>query len=564
MDPKTGIIEFLTAQCELSGGQIETMLQKPKDAQMGDLAFPCFLLAKTLKKAPQQIAEEITSKFVPTPTVTAAKAIAGYVNFSLNKAHQNQQILQKIHSEKNHFGGAPKNGKKIVVEYSSPNIAKPFGIGHLRSTVIGNAIANLHQHLGSEVIRVNHLGDWGTQFGKEIVAYKKWGSKEELEKDPIKYLLNLYVRFHEEVEAHPELEDEAREAFAKLEQGDKEHLALWELFREISLKEFHRIYDLLGVHFDSSNGEAFYNPFLQETVELAKTAGITKIDDGALIVDLEQFNMPPCILLKKDGSTLYATRDIAAALYRKKQYHFDKMLYVVGGEQRLHFQQFFKVLEMMGHPWVEDMEHIPFGLIRFPEGKMSTRKGRIIFLEDVLGKAIELVRKTIEEKNPDLQEKEKVAEMVGIGAIIFWDLSNDRLKDVDFDWDTILDFNGETGPYVQYAHARICSMLRKYGKSLPAEIAWDQLTDPAELALVRIMESFPEAIHQAAKNNKPHVLVRNILDIAQAFNNFYQKCPCLAEPDENKKLARLYLADCTRILLQSGLGLLGIKAPEEM
>jgi len=546
----------------LNDYQKEIILEVPPDPTLGDFAFPCFSLAKEMRKSPVEIAKEIAAKIKPTGNIEAIKAEGPYINFFVNKAKRAKDVLTAIRNKKAKYGSSGiGKGKKIVIDFSSPNIAKPFGIGHLRSTIIGNSLYKVYSFLGYKCIGINHLGDWGTQFGKLIVAYKRWGREEELEKEPIKYLFGLYVRFHKEAENDEKLDDEARSWFKKLEDGDKEATQLWETFRQLSLDEFKRHYDKLEIRFDSYKGEASYNKILDKTVEEIKSKIRTEISEDALIVNLKEHDMPPLMLKKSDEASTYATRELAAVLYRIKKYKPEKILYVVGSPQQLHFNQVFKTLELMGYKR-EMFEHINFGLISFKEEKMSTRKGNIIFLEEVLDKAVALAKKTIEEKNPELEKKERVAEEIGIGAIIFGDLRNDRIRDIIFDWDKLLSFEGETGPYIQYTHARCCSVLRK-AKKLPKNADFKFLVEPEEIEVIRLLEDFPKTIKNSALNNKPHIIANYLIQLCQQFNNFYQKHTIISMDNEFSD-ARVILTDCVRTVLKTGLELLGIKAPEEM
>ncbi len=549
----------------LASAQIQSPKLEIPEPQFGDFAFPCFTLAKEWKKAPVLIAQELAKKLQPTDWVERIEVKGAYLNFFLNKTKVAECVLEMIVKQKSKFGTSTRGkGKKVVVEFSSPNIAKPFGVGHLRSTVIGNSIARMHDFLGYSVIRINHLGDWGTQFGKLITAFLKWGSATELKKEPIQHLLGLYVRFHEEAETHPELDEEARAWFKRLEDGDKKARTLWKQFSKLSLKEFSRIYKLLNVKFDSLNGESFYETMMPDVLQQAKEKGIAQEDKGALIVPLD--NIIPLMLLKSDHASTYATRDLAAAIYRLKTYTPDKIAYVVGGEQSLHFQQVFATLQKLGYP-AEKCTHVGFGLIRFPEGKMSTRKGNVIFLEDVLTKAIDLATTLIEQKSPGLKNKKKVAAQIGIGAVIFGDLINDRTGEVMFDWDKILEFDGDTGPYVQYTHARCCSIIRKAEKNSAdkkkKKLDYHILEEAPAQAVIRLLAAFPEEVDHAARECKPHILAQHIIRVCRAFNDFYQKSQVLVdEPDI--RAARIMLVDSVRQVIETGLYLLGIEAPEEM
>ncbi len=562
-DFKNKIVEALTSPTNLPAEEIYSLIEVPPNPEMGDFAFPCFRLAKEFKKNPALIAKELVNVIGENPLFAKVSSEGPYLNFVLNRSILAEDILDRIREGKEGYGYCEKGkGETVVIDYSAPNIAKPFGVGHLRSTVIGNSLYRIYTALGYNVVGINHLGDWGTQFGKLISAYKKWGQEEELKKEPIKHLFELYVRFHAEAEKEPDLEEEGRSWFKRLEEGDEWALALWREFRDLSLKEFKRVYNLLGIEFDSYQGESFYNEMLTGTIKYIESKGIAKESQGALIVEVGE-DIPPLLLRKKDGATLYATRDICAALYRFEKYNFVKLLYVVGADQTLHFKQFFKVLDLLDKDWAPRCLHIPFGLVRFKDGKMSTRKGKVVLLEEVLNKSIELALETIQEKNPDLEKKEEVARQVGIGAVVFGDLSNDRVKDVEFDWEKILDFSGETAPYIQYSHARICSILRKESPAKDEKIMGGQYTAKEEEALLLALGRFPAAVERAADVNKPSVLARYLIDLARDFNHFYHNCPVLKAEGE-KRQARLILADATRIVLKKGLYLLGIEAPEKM
>ena len=561
MDFRSKLAALLAGETGIAPTEIETLLEVPPQEALGDYAFPCFVLAKQFKKGPVQVAAELAQRLKKPAFVGRAEAAGPYVNFFLNQEHLAKAVLPAVAKQKKKYGAANIGQRKtLVIDFSSPNIAKPFGIGHLRSTVIGNSLGRIFSFLGYRVIGVNHLGDWGTQFGKLIAAYKRWGSEQSLEKEPIHELLRLYVRFHKEAEQQKALEDEAREWFKKLEDGDKEALALWETFRELSVREFSRIYQLLGVEFDYLHGESHYNTFLDETIALAEEKRITELSDGALVVPLE--GVPRLVLRKKDGATTYATRDIAAALHRLKEYRPARIIYVVGIEQGLRFQQLFAALTLLNAP-AEKFIHVDFGLIRFPEGRMSTRRGNVIFLEEVLQKAIALVREAIEAKNPALEDKDAVARDVGVGAIIFGDLVNDRVRDITFDWKRILDFEGDSGPYVQYTHARACSILRKAAKGITPKARIALLLQPEEVRLVKLLAQFPPAVQLAAQGFKPHHIAQHLLKLSQAFNAFYHQHPVIQEDEELLK-ARLLLVDCVRQVLANGLALLGITAPEGM
>src|SRR3989337_2985553 len=516
------IVSLLREKTNLQEDELEKLIEIPPDLKMGDYAFPCHSLAKTLKNSPNNIATELSKILRTTDSIIEIKAIGPYVNFFVNKTIFTEMVLKKIHEEQNCYGsGNIGSGKTVVIDYSSPNIAKHLAVHHLRSALIGNAIQNIYKTLGYKCIGINHLGDWGTQFGQLIVAYKKWGNENTHKSYTVTDLNNLYVKFHQEAEKNAALEDEAREWFRKLEAGNSEAKELWQRFKGISLKEFQKIYDMLGIHFDAFIGESFYNTMVEDTVTRIKEKGLTRISEQALIVNLEAYSMPPCLLRKKDDATLYATRDIAAAEYRKKAYSFDKMIYVVGSEQKLHFKQVFKVLELMGYDWANHCVHVDFGLMKFKDGKMSTRKGKVVLLEDLLMEAVERIKKIIEEKNPSLENKEVVANDVGIGAVIFSDLSAKRNKDVVFDWDEALNFEGETGPYVQYTHARLCSILRKYGRHVTADIHFELLKEDETIILIKNLWRFPSVILKAAELYEPSLISNYLIDVCGNLNRCY-------------------------------------------
>lgn len=566
MEMKEQLAKFLARELGLDEQKAFSIIEVPPDSKLGDLAFPCFELAKVKKKAPSAIAIELAAELKLPRGFKQVTATGPYLNFFVDTAYLAETVLAKVRKEKENFGRSDIGGKaKVVMDISSPNIAKPFGIGHLRSTVIGTSLYRIHKFFGYKPVSVNHLGDWGTQFGKLMVAFEKWGDDTDLEKEPIRYLLSLYVRFHDEAEKEESLNDLAREKFKKLEGGRKVETALWKKFRELSLEEFKKLYKVLKIDFDYYSGESFYNDKMEKALSWLQKKVSAKISDGALVVDLEAYGMPPVILRKSDGATTYHTRDITAALYRLQELKGDKLIYVVGSEQKLHFQQLFKVLELAGIN-KEKLIHVDFGLFRFPEGKMSTRKGKVIFLEEVLGKAINSVKKAIEEKNPDLKDKEAVAQMVGVGAIIFGDLSNDRVKNIDFDWDRMLALEGETGPYLQYTHARTCSILRKaVDKQIKVsnKVDFSQLKTDEEASLIKSIASFQDPLKEVLHSYKPHTIANYLIRFAQAFNEFYHKHQVLSD-DEKLTQSRLLLVDCVRQVLKNGLFLLCIEAPEEM
>jgi arginyl-tRNA synthetase len=559
----TEAVRLLAGHVSLDNEQILSELETPPGPELGDFAFPCFGLARVFRSAPAKIAAELAGKISPGQYFSRVEAHGPYLNFYCNRQLLTAETLAVVFDRKERYGWQDRGlDRTVVIDFSAPNIAKPFGIGHLRSTVIGQALYRIYQAVGFRCVGINHLGDWGTQFGKLIVAYLRWGDARQLEENPIEHLYDLYVRFHRAAEAEPALEAEAREWFLKLESGEPEARKLWLQFRNLSLEEFKRVYALLGVSFDYYQGESFYNEMLDGTVRQVEEKGLATLSEGALIVSLDEEGLPPCLLRKQDGATLYATRDLCAAIYRHRKFNFDRMLYVVGADQALHFQQLFAVLKKMGCRWAESCVHVPFGLIRFKDGKMSTRQGTLIFLEDVLARATELAAAIIAEKNPSLPDKEKVAGQVGIGAVIFADLSSDRVKDIEFEWEKVLDFSGETAPYIQYSHARICSILRK---APDWEGAYDAtlLTSPEEQQLVSVLARFGQAIERAAETNKPSAVARYLIELAKDFNKFYHQCPVLTA-DISRRASRLALVAATRQVLQNGLTLLGIAAPQEM
>ena len=564
-DFKKLISEIIKSEIEdLTIEDITALIEVPPNKEMGDYAFPCFKLAKIFRKAPNAIAEDLAGKIQPTDDINKIINLGGYVNFFVNRESLAKKVINQVLTEKENYGKSEfGKGKTVVVEFSSPNIAKPFHIGHVRTTVIGNALSKIYQSQGYHVEKLNHLGDYGTQFGKLIVAYKLWGDKQAVEKDPIKELLKLYIRFHDEAEAKPEMEDEAREWFTKLENGDQEAKDLWQWFRDESLKEFSRVYDLLDIDFDSYVGESFYSDKMPAVIEELKEKNLLVESDGAMIVDLEDSKLPPALIQKRDGSTLYLTRDLASAFYRKKIYDFDKSIYVVGAQQELHFKQCFEIIKRMGYDWYKDMVHVQFGMVALEEGTMSTRKGRVVFLEDVLNQAIDRTRQIIEEKNPDAENIDEVAKAVGVGAVVFQELSNSRIKDYTFSWDRTLSFEGETGPYVQYTHARCCAVLRKADQPVSADINYEALSDQDAADVLSVLETFNKSIMTAMKKNEPHIVTRFVLDLAQAFNKFYHNSPILVE-DDDLRAARLALVEATRQTIENALKILGMKAPQKM
>ena len=549
---------------ELTLEEITALIEVPPNKDMGDFAFPCFKLAKVFRKAPNMIAAELSEKIEAKGVISNVTPLGGYINFFVNKSQLAETVIKDVLTKKEKYGHSDLGkDKTIVIDFSSPNIAKPFHIGHIRTTVIGNALYKIYDSQGYNTVRINHLGDYGTQFGKLIVAFKLWGNKEAVEANPIPELLKLYIHFHDEAERHPEMEDEARAWFTKLENGDKEAKELWQWFRDESLKEFARVYDLLDIEFDSYNGESFYSDKMDRVIDIIKDKGLLQESQGTNIVDLEEYNMPPALITKNDGSTLYMTRDLAAALYRKENYDFEKCIYVVGSQQSLHFQQLFKVLELVGFEWAKDMVHVPFGMVALEEGTMSTRKGRVVFLEDVLKQAIEKTKETMLTKNPNALNVDEIAKQVGVGAVVFQELSNSRIKDYTFSWSRTLSFEGETGPYVQYTHARCCAVLRKAEEEVTTDINYELLNDVDSAEVLKVIASFNKTILNAMRKNEPHIITRFVLDLAQAFNKFYHDNSILVEDAELRK-ARLALVCATRQALENGLKLLGMQAPERM
>ena len=564
-DFKVAIANCLKEKIEdLSLEEILGLIEIPPNKDMGDYAFPCFKLAKVFRKAPNMIASDLSETIEAKGDISKVMPMGGYVNFFVNKSQLANNVINDVLTQKDSYGhGKMGEGKTVVIDFSSPNIAKPFHIGHIRTTVIGNALYKIYDSQGYDTVRVNHLGDYGTQFGKLIVAFKLWGDKETVESNPIPELLKLYIRFHDEAEEKPEMEDEARAWFTKLENRDPEAKELWQWFRDESLKEFARVYDLLDIQFDSYNGESFYSDKMDTVIETIKEKGLLQESQGTNVVDLEAYNMPPALITKNDGSTLYMTRDLAAAVYRKNTYNFDKCIYVVGSQQALHFQQLFKVLELVGFEWAKDLIHVPFGMVALEEGTMSTRKGRVVFLEDVLKQAIEKTKETMLAKNPEAKNVDTIAKQVGVGAVVFQELSNSRIKDYTFSWERTLSFEGETGPYVQYTHARCCAVLRKANEEVTSDINYELLTNEDSVEVLKTIASFNKNIVSALNRNEPHIVTRFVLDLAQAFNKFYHDNPILVDDVEVRK-ARLALVAATRQTLENGLKLLGMHAPERM
>lgn len=565
MDYKKHIAEKL-ASCGIDKEEIEAAIAVPPDNKMGDYALPCFKFAKVMRKSPVAIAEELKNTFATDDAISEVEAVNGYLNFRVNRAALVKETLEKIAEQGEAFGSSDMgNGKTICIDYSSVNIAKPFHIGHLSTTVIGGALYRIFKFLGYNTVGINHLGDYGTQFGKLIYAYKHWGSEEAVKEGGVKELTRLYVRYHKESENDPSMDDEARSYFKLIENGDEECVKLFNLFKEITLKEVEKIYDELDIKFDSYAGESFYNDKMQPVIDELAEKGLLVESEGAKIVDLEKYGMPPCIILRSDGASLYATRDLAAACYRKEHYDFDKCLYVVAYQQNLHFKQIFKVLELMGKPWAKDLVHVAYGMVSLLDDNgnqvaMSTRNGTVVLLEDVLKKCHEKCLEIIEQKNPDLEDKENVARQVGTGAVIFGALSNSKIKDIAFSYSKILNFDGETGPYVQYTAARIKSVLRKGGAIGKYEI---KNVNEDEYQLIALLSTFPDVVKAAAERLEPFFVTRYAIDVASAFNKFYFDCKIIGD-DANETNFRLAISSATLTVLSSALTLLGIKVPERM
>lgn len=556
------LISAAVAEAEgLSASDIEAMLEYPPDSAMGDVALPCFKLSKVLHKSPVMIASELKEKLA-LPEIGRIDSVGGYLNFYVSPNYYAERLIPEILSEKGEYGKSTMGaGKTVVLDYSAPNICKPFHIGHFASTVIGHSLKKLHEFCGYKCVGINHLGDWGTQFGKQITAYKLWGDRETVEKLGVDELVRLYVKFHEEAEKDPALNDRARAEFAKLEEGDPENTELWKWFVKISLDECNKTYKRLGINFDSYAGESFYTDKMQEQVDLLREKGLLKIDNGASIVDLSEYNMPPCLILKSDGSTLYPTRDIAAAVYRDRTYHFDKCIYVTAYQQCLHFKQWFKVVELMGYDFADKLVHVPYGMVSIDGAKLATRTGNVILIRDLLSAAVDKVTDVINEKNPSLENKEQTAEAVGIGAVIFHYLLNNRIKDVNFVMEDALSFDGNTGPYAQYTYARTYSILEKAGEVTVDGI---RITEPAEAALCKVLSQFGEAVLSAVADYEPSDVTRYILDVCTAFNRFYHDCPILSADDETARKSRVALTQATNYVLGNALPLICLKTPEKI
>ena len=564
MDIKQNIAKTIAANVGADAAELCEWLETPPNPDMGDVAFPCFKLAKTMRKAPNMIAASLAPALGEIDGISRIEPMGGYINFFADKTSFARTTLERVLDEGARYGGSDVgSGKTVCLDYSSINIAKPFHIGHLSTTAIGNALRRIYDHLGYKTVSINHLGDWGTQFGKMILAYKLWGDKETVEKGGVRAMMQLYVRFHDEAEKDDSLNDSARAWFKRIEQHDPEAVEIFEWFKAITLKEVGKTYDLLGIKFDSYAGESFYEDKMQPVIDELREKHLLNDDNGASIVDLSEYSMPPCLILRSDGATLYATRDLAAAIYRKNTYDFDKLLYVVAYQQSLHFKQIFKVLELMGKDWVKDCVHVSFGMVSLTDGTLSTRHGRVVFLEDVLNAAIEKTLDVIKEKSPDLEDKETVARQIGVGAVVWGVVYNGRIKDIVFSWDKALNFDGETGPYAQYTHARCCSVLRKAGGYDRAKVDYSALSDEASSALVKAIAEFPAAVSEAAEKYEPYIISRSVINVCSCFNKFYYDNRIMDE-NEGVRNARLALTDAARNVIKTGLYLVGLEAPEKM
>ncbi|MEA1974887.1 MAG: arginine--tRNA ligase [Bacillota bacterium] len=564
IDFKSSVGELLAnAIKELDFDEIVKNVEVPKNTEMGDFAFPCFKLASIYKKSPNMIAKEIVEKIEGNENFEEIIVAGPYINFKINKNILSKMIIEEVLDKKERFGSSKTGeGKNVIVEYSSVNIAKPFHMGHIRSTMIGYSLYKIYKFIGYNTTGINHLGDYGTQFGKLIVAYKLWGNEKAIELNPIPELLKIYVKFHEEAEKDPELDNQARVWFTKLEGKDEEATKLWTWFKKVSLKEFERVYEMLGVHFDSFAGESFYSDMMPDLLNEMREKNIMSDDDGAEIVKLEEYDMPNALITKSDGSSLYITRDLTAAKYRKNEYDFYKNIYVVGSQQNLHFKQWIKIIDLMGYDWAYDCVHVGFGMVALEEGSLSTRSGRVIFLEDVLNKAVEKTKDIINEKNPDLENKDEIARQVGVGSVVFQELSNNRIKDYTFSWEETLSFEGETGPYVQYSHARACSVLRNANVKLE-NIDYSLLNDKYSFDLIREISKFNGVIEKAAIKYEPSLVTRYITHLAQLFNRFYHENPILVGDMELRK-SRVALVNAFKHVVKNGLSLIALEAPEKM
>ncbi len=569
MDFKLAIAEQIVSAMQsafdsapLTAPEIAALLEVPPDTAMGDYAFPCFRLSKSLRKAPPMISDALAAA-INVDYLSKVESVKGYLNFFIDRATYAEKVVEAVLTQGENYGSDNSGaGKTVVLDYSSINIAKRFHIGHLSTTMIGNALYRLHKFFGYEAVGVNHLGDWGTQFGKMIAAYKLWGDHDTVSGGGVDEMVKLYVRFNAEAKQDESLNDLGRAWFKKIEDGDPEALEIFNWFKSVTLKDAERVYDMLGVKFDSYAGESFYNDKMEPVIQELREKGLLKEDQGAQIVDLEPYGMPPALILRSDGATLYMTRDLAAATYRKKTYNFDKSLYVVAYQQDLHFKQLFKVLELMGYDWAKDCEHVSFGMVSFEGQAMSTREGRVVYLDDLLNNSIEKARKIIDEKSPDLENKDEVAKQIGVGAVVFFALYNNRIKDIDFWWDRALNFDGETGPYVMYTHARCCSVLRKAGECAAAP-DFSALSDPEAQDVIRLIGQFPEIAKNALNRSEPSMITRFSVDLAQAYNKFYYEHRIL-DDDAATTAARVALTRAVKAVIKTGLWLIGIEAPERM
>ena len=565
MDYKKIIAEKISDITNIEKADALGMLEVPQKSEMGDFALPCFKLSKVMRKSPVMIADELKEAFGDTKGFSSIESVNGYLNFFVNKLAFAQQTLSDVLEQGDRYGSSDEGtGKTICIDYSSVNVSKPLHMGHLSTTVIGHSLYKIFEFMGYNCIGINHLGDYGTQFGTLIVAYEKWGDKAEVEKNGIDELTRLYVKYHEEEELHPGLADEARTWFKKIEDRDPEALELFNWFQDITLKEVNETYKLLGIEFDYYTGESFYTDKMQPIVDKLRETGLLVEDQGAQVVRLDDYDMPPCIILRSDGASLYATRDMATALYRKNTFDFAKSLYVVAYQQDLHFKQFFKVLELAGYEWSRDLVHVNYGMVSMEEGRMSTREGRVALLKEVINKALEKSSEIIEAKNPDLENKEDVARMVGVGAIVFSALKNNRIKDIVFSWDKALNFDGETAPYVQYTHARANSVLQKSGISLEGDADYTELENEDAAAIISAIDEFKEIVQSAARRYEPSMITRHIVDLAQKFNKYYFEHRIIDEDAQDKNRARLQLTAAVKQIIKTGLDLIGIKAPDKM
>lgn len=563
MSVKDKIVELLHKELSehLDKDQLSRLIEKPSNSELGDYAFPVFSLAKIFRKAPDAIAEELAAKLDPSG-FEKVQVVGAYINFFIEKGAHGNSVIGEILSKGSDYGCTDVGkGGNVPIDMSSPNIAKPMSMGHLRSTVLGESIAKILAKINYNPIRINHLGDWGTQFGKLIVAYKGWGDEEVVKADPVNELVKLYVDFHEKAEENPELEDQARQVFKELEEGNQEYLDLWNWFKDESIKTFKKVYDLLDIHFDYYTGESFYNDKMQEVIDILADKGISHIENGATVVNLDKYNLPIALIKKSDGATLYLTRDLATAYYRKRTFDFVQSLYVVGSEQSDHFKQLKAVLKEMGNDWSDDMHHIPFGLITLNGKKLSTRKGKIVLLEKVLHEAIEIADEQIAAKNPNLENRQEVAQQVGVGAVVFHDLKSDRLNSFDFNLDEVVQFEGETGPYVQYTYARLNTVIAKYGKEVSDTVDFN-LDDENSWEIIKLLQNYPEVIVKAATEYEPSVIAKYAITLAQQANKYYAKVRILEENDQLE--TRIQLVKAVTIVLKDALSLLNIKAPERM